>query len=456
MNVKQNILTMVLCCLTIVGMAQKRLDKMSKTFKVNENTTIELNTRYVQVEIDTWNQNAVEIEAYVESDQLSKDELEKILADWDLTVDTDNDLLKIESYAHNGTWRNGNNYVFGPLNELEKQLADLPEVPEFPEVPENIIPKTPELPEFPELPEGIDRVQFDYEAYKKDGEAYLESWSKIYEETYGKAYKEKMKAWARKLGKIDIQDYSERMKEWGKNFSNQFGEDYAIKIKNWSEKFNELWNDEFVKRVESFERDAKESSRGGLTKKIIKIKIPKKAKLKTNIRHGNLKLLSLINNLNAELSHTILEANHIEGSKTSISVSYAPVQIEKWSKGELNLNYVNQAQIKKTERLILNSKSSNISMGDISKNAIINGSFGDLNIDHISDTFNTLNIVLKNSDALISLPKVAHSFQFQGNHSRLKHPQKPEDYEGTSFSVGDLNNGKTIVVNAKYSKVTMK
>ncbi|MCC1498418.1 hypothetical protein, partial [Alcanivorax sp. 1008] len=97
-------------------------------------------------------------------------------------------------------------------------------------------------------------------------------------------------------------------------------------------------------------------------KKVIKIKIPKKAKLKTNIRHGELKLSSVIHNMSGDISHSFLVSDNIDGGDTFINVSYSPVVINNWNLGTLNLNFVDKAQIKSVNDLVLNAKSSNINI----------------------------------------------------------------------------------------------
>ena len=68
---------LVLCLLTTFGYAQKKLSKISKSIKVDKDVVVDLNTSYAEIEIDTWNRDIVEIEAYLESDKLSQEELEK-------------------------------------------------------------------------------------------------------------------------------------------------------------------------------------------------------------------------------------------------------------------------------------------------------------------------------------------------------------------------------------------
>ena len=189
-------------------------------------------------------------------------------------------------------------------------------------------------------------------------------------------------------------------------------------------------------------------------RKVIKIKIPKKAKLKTNIRHGELKLSSVIYNMTGDLSHTFLVAEHIDGSDTSINVSYSPVIINTWDLGTLNLNFVDKANIKNAKNLVLNAKSSNINIENLTDTGIIDGSFGDLTISNLTSSFKNLNLVLENSDALIYLPKaIDYNMYFKGNRS--KYNNKPTTQKTLrNYPEGESSN-RTIVVNAKFSNVIM-
>lgn len=522
MNYLKLNMTLVLLSGMLSLTAQQKLNKLSKTINVSKDVTIDLNTSYVQIEVETWNKNTVEVEAYIESDKLNKDELKKALEDWNITVEGSGNSVTINSQGNRGTWDNYDfnfNFDFDALKDLEIQLADLPEMPpmpEMPEMPEMHFPEMPEMPELPELPEGMTDVNFDYEAYKKDGEKYLDKWSKEYEAKYGKDYKDKMRAWAKKFGEVDFDAYQKKMEAWGEEFGKKFGKDYEAKMEAWSKKFDEQWSKEYEakmekwqeehgkemeerakvmeeraqelhQRIEEREKERAEQmearerelaermkereervesrreelersieNRTSKVKKIIKIKMPKDAKLKMNVRHGELKFSSVINNLKGDISYATLVADHIGGSKTSINVSYCPVLISYWDMGELKLNFVDKAQIKTVNRLVLSSNSSNIGIDNITGNAVIDGSFGDLSINNIADTFNNLNIILENSDALINLPKIDYNLQYKGSRSRLSHPKKDPKQTVSTFSTGNLSSPKTIVVNAKFSHVVMQ
>ena len=108
-----------------------------------------------------------------------------------------------------------------------------------------------------------------------------------------------------------------------------------------------------------------------------------------------LKISSVIHNLQGDISHAFLVADKIDGGETSINVSYSPVVINSWNLGTLNLNYVDKAQIKNVKNLVLNAKSSNINIETLSDTGIIDGSFGDLTISNLAETFKNLNLVLE-------------------------------------------------------------
>ncbi|MHA7842843.1 MAG: hypothetical protein ACX93I_05955 [Winogradskyella sp.] len=515
---------LVLCLLTTFGYAQKKLSKISQSLKVDKDVVIDLNTSYAEIEIDTWNKDIVEIEAYLESDKLSKEELEIALEAWNLKVDDSNNKVVISSHGGRAIALLGEGDYSAILKDLEFELADLPEIPEvivlpripemaaFPEMPE--LPEMPEFPELPELPEGVKTIKFDYDRYQKEGEKYLDEWSKRYEKEGGKELQKRMEEWAKKFAESGYQEkmakwgeeygkrfegkwakdmekwgeefgdkYAEEMEKWGEEYGEKFGKEWAEKMEAWGERLGrqmerqaELMERQAERRERQVERKKEmeerrqemrkkreaavgyarklESTGNSKVRKVIKIKIPKKAKLKTNIRHGELKISSIIHNLQGDISHAFLVADNIDGSDTSINVSYSPVVINSWNLGTLNLNYVDKAQIKNVKNLVLNAKSSNINIETLSDTGIIDGSFGDLTISNLAETFKNLNLVLENSDAFVNLPKnVNYNMYFKGNRSKFNNKVT------TQKTIRNYPDGqgsdKSIVVNAKFSNVIM-
>lgn len=504
---------LVMSCFVLTTLsAQDKLTKVSQSVRVDKDVTIDLNTSYCNIEFDTWNKNTVEIEAYIEGDGLNKEELEEALKNWNVEVDASTGLVSISTkgsapvaWVHRSGHGRGDD-VHVILDELKFELADLPEmnfdfnfdVPEPPVVPE--MPEMPEMPEFPELPElpkGVTNFHFDYDAYKKDGDKYLEEYTKAFESKFGKEFAKEMEAWGEKFGKEWEEKYAKQMEAWGE----KFGEQYAEQMEAWGERFEDQMerraermeavaereakvNEErekiHAKHIKAREKHLQEREKlrekrqkladerrviverlvnreaHSKVKKTIKIKMPKGAKLKLNVKHGELKLAASIDNLKADLSYTKFIAQSINGSTTSINATYSPIDVVDWNVGELNLNYVEKANLKNVGQVVLTSNSSNIKIDNLLGNAIIDGSIGDLKILKIDDAFTNLNAILYNTNAIIVLPKVDCNLQFRGDRTRFSHPKKTNKDNASSFSIGNASSGKSIVLNAKYSNVTMQ
>jgi hypothetical protein len=248
-----------------------------------------------------------------------------------------------------------------------------------------------------------------------------------------------MEAWGKNLEKaIEESDFEENMEAWGEALGKRIEESIERSLGE-----GDMHDDTH----EDFFSSSKKSNLK--VKKTIKIKMPKKAKLKLNVRHGALNLTSAIHNLKADVSHASLTANTIDGSQTSINVSYSPVHITNWNAGELKLNYVDQALITSTTSLVLSANSSNVMLKNILSNAIIDGSFGDLVIGNISNDFKNINLVLENSEANVKLPQGDYNLFYKGTKSLYNN-------ESTSSKTINSDSNKTIVINAKYSNVVVK
>ena len=498
-NLRITILTLFIA---ISSVAQQKLEKISQSINVDKDATIDLNTSHTNIEIETWNKDIIEIEAYIESDMLSKEELQKVFDTWQVNVDGSKQLVTIHTEGTSNSWSNEGIALFDEssleaLKELEFKLADLPVMPLVDGLMESLqLENIPKMPNLPNLPSGMNSFNFDYEKYQEEGEDYLENWSKEYEDRYGKEYSDKMEAWAKNFDEKDWKEYEKKMEAWGEKFGEEFGSEFEKNMEEWGEEFGrnlerrmeawgenlersieesnfeenmEAWGEALGKRIEeSIERSFGEESdhddshydshedlfssskKSNLkVKKTIKIKMPKKAKLKLNVRHGELNLASIINNLKADISHSNFTANTIDGSLTSINVSYSPVQITNWNAGELKLNYVDQAKVESATSLVLSANSSNVMVKNILSNAIIDGSFGDLVIGNISNDFKNINLVLENSEANVKLPKGDYNLFYKGTKSLFNN-------ESTSSKTVNSDSNKTIVINAKYSNVVVK
>ena len=117
-------LMLFMLCATISVTAQQQLNKISQSIKVDKDVTIDLNTSYVQIEIDTWNKDLVEVEAYIESDKLSKEELKKALENWNISVEGSGKNVSISSKGSRNVWGNFN--MEGFEFEFDNNFSSIP------------------------------------------------------------------------------------------------------------------------------------------------------------------------------------------------------------------------------------------------------------------------------------------------------------------------------------------
>ena len=99
MNKTKIKMKLVALCFLITGslIAQQKLTKISQSIKVDKDVVVNLNTSYSNIVFDTWNKNTIEIEAYVEGEKLSQEELEDALKHWDVDIDATSSKVSIST-----------------------------------------------------------------------------------------------------------------------------------------------------------------------------------------------------------------------------------------------------------------------------------------------------------------------------------------------------------------------
>ena len=361
----------------------------------------------------------------------------------------------------------------------------------------------------------VDRWLDKLEKWKVDLETNMEEWGDKFavemEANFGPEFEAKMEKWGKEFG----DKFGKEMEKWGEEFGEKFGEAFGEKMEDWGskvEKHAEKWAEKYEKelapkikeieervkeraeaqkermvwiekqqldRQESLEqrriakdkyRDAKQKrsffirrvAESKPSNKKIVIRVPKSANLEMDVRYGTLNLVE-VENLNAHLNYSKLNAASILGANSKIEVSYGSVEVGNWNEGSLALNYVNDCKIKNVNSIELESNTSDVMISSIAKEGVFEGSFGNLFIDEISDSFKTLDIELENTDAELRIPNSAYDFYFRGEESQLDHSDKLT-LNKTSSGVNTIYNGyhksnsnsKSIHINAHFSNVTLK
>ena len=421
-TIKLKYVMLSLLFITAGSFAQTK--KLSKNYKTSSDVNVALDSRHTNIIIENWDRNEVQIEAYLEGDTGDREMTKKLLDSWKLETSASNGKVQIES----GGNMNWNMDVDIDMAELQGSLSELPDMlgPLMDNLVGPILSNIAENPLPPGFSEDMKGMKFDYEAYKKDGDKYLEKWEADFEKKFGKEYEAKMDKWAEEMEKNSEKwekEYEVKMEAWGKDFEKDmeaWGEDFGKKMEAWGEQFGK----QFEAQMENGGDRVfiMEDGKGVKSKKTIKLKIPKDAKLELKVRHGELKLGSNVKNLKADLSHSRLSANRISGKNTNVKASYTPVKIAFWDYGVLSTEFVKNCNIDKAVSIKLNSNSSDVVINELQKTGVLTGSFGKLDINNLGAGFETLNISLENSDLELKIPDTAFNFTFNGMQSSIKHP----------------------------------
>lgn len=462
-------------------------EKFVESFNAGDDMVVTVNTDYTNVIFETWNKDKVEVEAFIEGKELTKDQKEELFTAWDLNVLGNSRSVVISSNAR-GNWNRDNSVssleALGGLDFLGPLLENalIPVLSATPELTETVL-------------RGVSNVDFDYDEFKKDEEGYMKRFEKRMEKNFGKDFEQDMEKWGKKLEA----EYAERfgpeweaeMNAWGEKFGKSmeaWGDQFGNDMEAWGENFGE----DFGKQMEEMGRIIDRNINGengsnfsktitvdenGNTRTIIKtntakklpaakktiiIRMPKNTKTEIKVRHGEIKMADAFN-VKATLNHTPFTAERIDGGQTLINASYAPVIVKDWKFGTLYVKFVDVCNINTVESIQLNANSSDVRIGEIEKEAFLTGSFGALVIGTVSEDFKRLEIVLKNTDASITLPKTSFSFLFNGKKSTLKYPKSLElnanKQDGrvlvTGFNKVE-NKSRNFLINADYSNLILQ
>lgn len=466
---KHSIATILLLMLGTISHSQ---NNYVESFNVVDNVEVSVNTSYTNIVFETWNKNKVEVEAYIEGEKLSEKEKQDLMKNWDLQVTGNSKKVNITSNAANQDFAMGDMPPMDFIGPLMENMV-MPMI-------QNI--KVPPLPE--DLLENIGNIQFDYEAFQKDEEGYMKKFEAQIDKKFGKDFEKHMEEWGKsfedswdeKRADSIGEAYGKKMEVWGESFGKSmeaWGEAYGKKMETWAEQMEKNYEKEgsnYTKTVTKnpngtsviIQGSGNSSNSSGNAKKTVIIRLPKNARTNVNIRHGDLKMADA-NNLKATLNYTSFKANSIDGGQTLISASYAPVTIKTWKQGVLNVKFIDNCVIETVQNLNLQANSSDVRIGNITNQAFLSGSFGDLRIDKISDGFETLDISLENTDAKLKVPVGAFSFYFNGKKSTLKYPkslQLKESKNADRVLVKGYNqnnsSNKTITINSTYSNVSLQ
>lgn len=404
-------------------------------------------------------------------------------------------------------------------------LKDMPILKELKNMDWNVtIPDVPDYKKFPNWPFTKERPKvtsdegtinfnfndhngytFNRSVYQRDKEAYLAKLNKKYNknvsvretdawlrdvDSWAEGFEKVMEDWGEKFGnEFEVKfgpEFEQQMEEWGENFGKSmesWGENFGKSMEAWGENFGEemeKWAEQFENEDDTYSKEVITDKHGNKTinintsrsssnnrskskaKKKIIIRMPKGIKTDINIRHGEVRMADVYN-VNATLNYAPFVANSIDGGQSLINASYGPVSVNNWVQGVLKVNYVEDCKLNTVQDINLQANSSNVIVNTLEKTGILVGSFGNLFIGKVAPDFNTVDISLENTDAILSIPNTAFSFYFNGKKSPFSAPASLEIDKNVSGGRVLLNgyykasnSQKKFNINAIYSNVTLQ
>ncbi len=466
--------------------AQNTYTKQTEEYTVNEDVSVNLDLRHTQLEIETWNRDEVELEAYLSAEDIPEATLKEMAENWQLEVLGNSNTVKIRSKVS----------IAPPLPrfapprnqaaaiDLQSLNADF-----IAPMLEDLKPMLEKMPSI-DLPSGfmddLSVLKFDYDAFKKEGQAYLQNYEEQIKNNFGKDFEEAMQEWGKKLEeqaeiqRERFQQLQEKNKEQTANLK-QRQEEHAARWEAFAEHMEEMAGRLSEQEGGNYSKTVTTGPNGSKSVKIVysnststakkpsgvayvlRLKVPKNAQLLLNSRYGKVNLTHAVNNLKAQISYADFTAEDLKGKETELRVAYSPINIRNWEYGKLWVDYVKDAVIQNVKSIQLQAKGSNFLIENLEETGLIQGSFGSFKIDKIAKNFKQLHIELASSDAVVKLPETAFSFNYNGEQSAISYPKnlnsQVTDNYGTKVINGFKNSrdtNKNVQVIAKYSNVDFK
>lgn len=465
--------------------AQEKTKTYKETFHVGDETVLNIDTSHADIEFETWTKHEVEITAVVELEGASDEEAEAYFEKEVVKILGNSKEIQVKTrgtgfsvLAPSASYF-GNFDIVIPDAPMVEPLFEAIEIPELPELPEVFV--LPELPPVPPAP----MTNFDYDAYRKDGDAYLKEWKKSFDKSFNKEYQKKLEEWGEKMEKMteerqkqreELREQREAIREEARAVREEAraarDEARAERDELRSERNEERRQHRIEQSIRIrngedsnifyFSSDDGENKKYKV-KKSIKIKMPKSVKLKMNVRHGEVKLAVNTKNINASLSYASLLASTIDGDRTDIRASYSPIVVQQWNYGQLKTDFSDHVDLKEVKELKLNSISSSVTIDKLVDKVLVTNNLGNLQINSVADGFSSIDITVENGEVDCVLPKVPFAIYVNETTSEFKFPEKlaigsSRNY-GTNVHKGyHINNksDKSININAKYSEIVLK
>ncbi len=224
-TLKLNYVIAGLLCFTSAFAQTKKIDR---SFKTNKDVTVTVDATNTDLQVEYWDKNEVQVEGLLNMPQADKKEVDRALANWSLSTKATAGSVNITS--------SGGGMPNFDMAGLEKPLSQLPEM--LVPLQKMVAPILENLSDHPLPPEfyaNVGDMNFDYEAYQKEGDKYMEKWEAQVEKKFGKDFQKSMEEWASNFEKDSVlwKSHVKVMEDW----SDKFGED----MEKWGKALERIW-----------------------------------------------------------------------------------------------------------------------------------------------------------------------------------------------------------------------
>ncbi len=474
---RNRLLAFSLCaCMAHISSLQGQ-DTKSRTYKetftVNQDAVLNINTSYADIEFETWSKNQVEITAIVELEDATDEEVETYFEKDPVQIIGNSKEIEVSTNNSGfGFFRNNFDFdynfeVVPDISFVEPLFEDL-NIPALPEV--LVIPDLPPMPPIPQ-------IEFDYDAFRKNGDKYLKEWKKNFDKSFDEKHKVRLREWSENVKKMAEERRKERaelreQRDEIKEHARRVREEARAKrdeLRGERDRKRDFFKSNRVFRLQNdddsdvFYLSSKGGRKKHKVKKRIKIKMPKSVKLKMNVRHGEVKLAANTRNINASLSYASLLASTIEGERTNIQASYTPIDVQRWNYGQLRTNYSDKVNLKEVKELSLSAVSSHVIIEQLLDKALVQNNLGELHINSVADGFSNLDVSVENGEVICKIPTVPFTIYLNETTSDVKYPEalKIERSQNLNTQIHKgyhirENVDKSINIKSKYSDVVLK
>ncbi len=367
---------------------------------VKQHVNIELNSTYTNLEFEIIDTNTIVIDAVMDLEGMSEKEANTYFKKWNLNANELQHKVVINSIVENrGNNLNRNGYYKGYFIDKNQRDEINSEINKHSVLKSKKATKTPKETRI-----------FDYDAYVKDGNAYLLKWQKQYQEPIGKRWFDKTKKERIQLQKAIKAKQPKKQKLATKSTILAIHPRQNLKVK--------------LDKKTLPKTTVRALSKRTIINKTLKIKIPRHAQLTVKARHGKVVFSNEVNNLQADLSYVLLQANTINGSNTSIKGAYTNIEVAHWKTGNLEVEFSDFVLIKETTKINIVANASTVSIDAVTENINAKGNFKMLSID-LSATLKFANIDVEDSKKVwVKLPSNLYNLSYEGTNSTLIHPEK--------------------------------